>query len=93
MVGDGVLNLSGRLVTAQAKFEGKQVSIGAQALFVREEMPMPSGSEGIVVMMADAGDRVATGQNLAMVCGDGRDAEALTKQTALEQRLRWLLEA
>ena len=93
VVGDGLVNYGRRSVTAKAEYAEIPVSVHAEVTFVRDERIIPGSDSGIVVVRVDAGDHVGAGQALATVCGDPQDAEALSKQAALEQRLRWLAEA
>lgn len=93
VIGDSILGRSSRAVTAQAVYDSKQVTISAEVTFVRDEIRLPASGEGVVVMLADAGERVAAQQSLAMVCDSRTHAEALAKQQDLERRLGWLQEA
>ncbi|MDR2753019.1 MAG: hypothetical protein LBB50_01770 [Oscillospiraceae bacterium] len=93
VVGDFVLTNSKRWVTAQAKYVDKQVTISANMLFVRDEIPLENNATGIVVMQAVAGERVGAARSYAVVCESGQDAEALSRQKTLEQRLAWLKDA
>jgi len=93
VVGDGLVGRSRHWVTQLAQYETQPVTIGAQAIFVREEMPLPGAAQGTVVTLAQPGARTGAGQAYALVCQDGRGAEALSRQLVLEQRLRWLRDA
>ncbi|MDR2686598.1 MAG: hypothetical protein LBB75_02510, partial [Oscillospiraceae bacterium] len=93
VVGDGLAGRSRHWVTQLAKYESQPVTIGAPATFVREEMPLPEAAGGVVVPLMEPGTRVGAGQAYALVCPDGRGAEALSRQLVLEQRLRWLRDA
>jgi len=88
VVGDGLVGRSRHWVTQLAKHESLPVTISAQAIFVREEMPLPGAAGGAVVPLAEPGTRVGAGQAYALVCPDGDGAGALRRQLDLEQRLR-----
>ena len=93
VVGDGLVGRSRHWVTQLAQYETQPVTIGAQAVFVREETPLPAAAGGTVVPLMEPGVRVGAGQAYALVCQDGHGAGALRLQLAMEQRLRWLRDA
>jgi len=93
VVGDFALSHSRRWVTQQAEFTTQRVVLSAQALFAREELVLREQPGGVTVMRAGAGERVAKDESYAMSCKSGRDAEAMRRLQALEQRLAWLREA
>ena len=93
VVGDGLVGRSRHWVTELAGYQSRPVTISAPAIFVREEIPLPGAADGVVVTLMDPGARTGAGQAYALVCPDGRVAEALSRQLILEQRLRWLQDA
>jgi len=93
VVGDGLVGRGRHWVTQLAGYESQPVTIVAQAIFVREELPLAEAAGGTVVPLMEPGTRVGAGQAYALVCPDGHGAEALKGQIILEQRLRWLREA
>ena|GEM_PF-2124551 len=93
VLGEGLLSAGGRRVTAPARFAQMPVTVSAQVTFVRDEIALRNTGDGIVVMLVEPGDRVAVDQRMAVLSGNLQQAEALSQQTALEQRLRWLNEA
>jgi len=93
VVGDGLVGRSRHWVTQLAQYETQPVTISAQAVFVREETPLPGAADGMVVTLMDPGARTGAGQAYALVCQDGHGAGALKLQLAMEQRLRWLRDA
>jgi len=88
VLGDSVIGHAKHWVTALAGYEQLPVRIEAQATFVREEIPLPGAAGGVVVTLTEPGARVGAGQPYALVCGDKRGAEALSRRRELEQRLR-----
>jgi hypothetical protein len=92
VVGDYIIGHSTRWVTEQAKFVRREVTISIQVTFVRDELPLQGTDDGVVVMLAAPGERVGKGQSYALVCQNGKDAEQLSRRSALEQRLAWLRE-
>ena len=93
VLGDSLVGHSKHWVTELAGYERLPVRIEAQATFVREEIPLPGAAGGVVVTLTEPGVRVGAGQPYALVCGDKRGAEALSRRRELEQRLRWLQDA
>ena len=93
VVGDGLIGRSKHWVTELAGFVRQPVTISAQALFVREETPLPGAAQGTVVPLTEPGARVGKGQPYALVCRNAADAETLRRQRMLEQRLLWLRDA
>ena len=93
VAGDSLIGRSRRWVTETAGYVNQPVVISAQASFVREELPLPAGSGGVAVTLAQRGVRVGAGQPYALVCPDSGNAEALSRQLVLEQRLEWLRDA
>ena len=93
VLGEGLMSQGGRRTTAQARFAQRPVTIRADVTIVRDEMLFSAGDDGIVVMLAEAGERIAAQQNIAVLCNDEQQAEAFAQRNALEQRLRWLTEA
>ena len=90
---DSLVGRSKHWVTELAGYVQQPVTIGVQAVFVREETALPGGAGGVVVTLTEPGARVGAGQPYAMVCQNSRDAEALSRQRVLEQRLQWLRDA
>jgi len=93
VLGDSVLGHAKHWVTALAGYEQLPVRIEAQVTFTRDEIPLPGAADGVVVTLTEPGTRVGAGQPYALVCRDGNDAQALSRQRVLEQRLRWLRDA
>ena len=93
VLGESIVSQGGRRVTASARFAQMPVTLSAQVTFVRDEIALTAPDDGIVVMLVEPGDRVALEQNIAVLCDDLQQAEALSQQVVLEQRLRWLTEA
>ena len=83
----------GQRVTARAEFVRVPVTITADMTFVREEIALPAASNGIAALLVEPGERVALRQNIAAVSQTPQMAEALARQAALQQRLRWLQDA
>jgi len=93
VIGGAIASRAGRWVTEHAEFTQEGVALGAEALFVREEMLLDENADGTVVPQIQAGESVGKGKSYALVCANGEDAEALSRKNALEQRLVWLQEA
>ena len=92
VIGEAIASRAGRWVTERAEFTREDVTLGAEALFVREELLLDESGSGTVVPQIQAGESVGKGQSYALVCASGEDAEALSRKNALEQRLVWLQE-
>ncbi|MDR0531983.1 MAG: hypothetical protein LBG83_07965 [Oscillospiraceae bacterium] len=93
VIGDAVVSRAGRWVTVRAEYVEQKIALAVEVTFVREETLLRQDTNGVVVPLVQAGQRVAAGQAYAAVCADTRDAEALSRQRALEQRVSWLREA
>ena len=93
VLGEGLLSQTGRRVTAPARFAQMPRTVSAQVTFVRDEIALPQADDGIVVMLVEPGERVAVEQRMAVLSEDLQQAEAVSQQATLEQRLRWLTEA
>ena len=94
VVGGAAARRAGRWVTDRAVYTSQPVTLNAEALFIREEMPLEeSAARGTMVPQVQPGERVGQGQCYVLVCAGGEDAETLSRVHALEQRLRWLQEA
>ncbi|MCL2195487.1 MAG: hypothetical protein FWB76_06000 [Oscillospiraceae bacterium] len=83
----------GQRVTARAEFARVPVTIVADMTFVREEVALPAAGAGVAAMLVEPGERVAIRQNLAAISESTQQAELRSRQTALQQRLRWLQDA
>ena len=92
-LGDGLFGRAGHWVTQLAQYGSEPVMIYAQAVFVREELPLPGSAGGTAVPLLEPGERVGKGQAYALVCPEDGAAGVLKRQMVLEQRLRWLQEA
>ncbi|MCL2530851.1 MAG: hypothetical protein FWE40_01675 [Oscillospiraceae bacterium] len=80
----------GQRVTARAEFARVPVTITADMTFVREEIALPAAGAGVAALLVEPGQRVALQQNIAAISGTTQQAELRSRQTALQQRLRWL---
>ncbi|MDR3313486.1 MAG: hypothetical protein LBS96_03405 [Oscillospiraceae bacterium] len=65
----------------------------ADVTIVREELLLRESAPGKIVPLVEAGERVGAGQEYAAACASEQDAEALTRQQTLQQRLQWLRES
>jgi len=83
----------GQRVTVRAEFARVPVTIRADMTFVREEIALPAASAGVAALLVEPGERVALRQNIAAVSETTQQAELRSRQTALQQRLRWLQDA
>lgn len=93
VIGDSLVGRGGNWVTDQASYVRQDVTLDAQVTFVREEVPLSSSGDGVVFMLTQPGHRVGAQQAYALVCGSRSDAENLSRQEMLEQRLSWMQDA